>query len=265
MTVFRPCIDLHSGQVKQIVGGSLKDVPNSSETDEKQLKTNFVSSFPSSHYAALYKVHNLTGAHVIKLGPGNDQAALEALAAWPGGLQIGGGISIDNAEYWLTEGKAGKIIVTSWLFPQAKFSESRLKQLADKVGKEKIVVDISCKVLDGEWIVAMDKWQTLTDMRVNADSIRMLESYCSEFLVHAADVEGLCKGIDSKLVEKLGEWCTIPVTYAGGGHAFSDLQLVHDLSNGKVDLTFGSALDIFGGSGVKFDDCVEWNNSQSQK
>ncbi|KAJ3082945.1 Enzyme that catalyzes the fourth step in the histidine pathway [Rhizoclosmatium hyalinum] len=264
MTLFRPCIDLHNGQVKQIVGASLKDDPTSAQTDEKVLRTNFVSSYPSSHYASLYKKHNLTGAHVIKLGPGNDQAALEALAAWPNGLQVGGGISVDNAEYWLNEGKAGKIIVTSWLFPQARFSEERLKQLVEKVGKERIVVDISCKVKDGEWVVAMDKWQTLTDMKVNAESIRMLESYCSEFLVHAADVEGLCKGIDSELVKKLGEWCTIPVTYAGGGHALSDLQLVHDLSNGKVDLTFGSALDIFGGSGVKFDDCIAWNKANGQ-
>ncbi|KAJ3072708.1 Enzyme that catalyzes the fourth step in the histidine pathway [Podochytrium sp. JEL0797] len=258
MTFFRPCIDLHSGQVKQIVGASLKDDPTSSQqTDEKVLRTNFVSSYPSAHYAEMYKKHNLTGAHVIKLGPGNDQAALEALAAWPGGLQLGGGISIENAEYWLNEGKAGKIIVTSWLFPNARFSEDRLKQLCERVGKDRIVVDISCKVKDGEWIVAMDKWQTLTDMRVDADSIRMLEAYCSEFLVHAADVEGLCKGIDARLVEKLGEWCTIPVTYAGGGHAFSDLELVDKLSAGKVDLTFGSALDIFGGNGVKFDDCMD--------
>ncbi|KAI8825329.1 Phosphoribosylformimino-5-aminoimidazole carboxamide ribotide isomerase [Chytriomyces cf. hyalinus JEL632] len=266
MTLFRPCIDLHSGTVKQIVGASLRDKVQS---DEASLRTNFVSSLPSSHYANLYKDNSLTGAHVIKLGPGNDQAALDALHAWPHGLQVGGGITIDNAEYWLVEGKAAKIIVTSWLFPNAKFDLVRLRQLADRVGKDKIVVDVSCKKVINpttnttEWIVAMDKWQTLTDMAVNQDSLHMLEEYCSEFLVHAADVEGLCKGVDEQLVARLGEWCRIPVTYAGGGHAFSDLELVDRLSNGKVDLTFGSALDIFGGTGVKFEDCVKWNHERS--
>ncbi|KAJ3197755.1 Enzyme that catalyzes the fourth step in the histidine pathway [Entophlyctis luteolus] len=214
MTGFRPCIDLHNGHVKQIVGATLSDAP----AGDLQLRTNFVSNHPASYYAQLYRSHHLTGAHVIKLGPGNDDAALDALTSWPNMLQLGGGITVDNAEYWLSEGQAGKIIVTSWLFPKAQFSEDRLRQLCEKVGKDKIVVDISCKVKDGEWIVAMDKWQTLTDMAVNKSSISMLEQYCSEFLVHAADVEGLCKGIDESLVEKLGEWCTIPVTYAGGGH-----------------------------------------------
>ncbi|KAJ3125612.1 Enzyme that catalyzes the fourth step in the histidine pathway [Physocladia obscura] len=234
MTVFRPCIDLHDGQVKQIVGATLTDAPPQKSSDNSlpesssfaPLQTNFVSSHSASYYAELYRTHGLTGAHVIKLGPGNDHAAKEALAAWPHMLQLGGGINIDNAEYWLNQAYAGKIIVTSWLFPQAKFSEDRLRQLSEKVGREKIVVDISCKVKDGEWIVAMDKWQTLTDMRVTAESIRLLESYCSEFLVHAADVEGLCKGIDEKLVEKLGEWCSIPVTYAGGGHGLSSVFLL---------------------------------------
>ena len=97
------------------------------------------------------------------------------------------------------------------------------------------------------------------------DSIRMLEPYCSEFLVHAADHEGLQQGIDEELVRKLGEWCSIPVTYAGGGRTLEDLDRVKELSNGKVDLTIGSALDIFGGQGVKFDDCVEWNRLQDEK
>ncbi|KAI8613389.1 hypothetical protein BC830DRAFT_1132554 [Chytriomyces sp. MP71] len=260
-TLFKPCIDLHHGAVKQIVGASLSD--KNTALPDAVLRTNFVSSYPASHYASLYKQHNLTGSHVIKLGPGNDDAAREALSEWPHGLHVGGGINIDNAEYWLDEALAEKIIVTSWLFPQAKYNHDRLRQLAEKVGKDRIVVDVSCKVREGQWLVAMDKWQTLTDMTVNEESLRSLEEHCSEFLVHAADVEGLCKGIDEKLVTKLGEWCKIPVTYAGGGHAFSDLQLVENLSNGRVDLTFGSALDIFGGSGVKFEDCVKWNQKRS--
>ncbi|KAI8847051.1 hypothetical protein BC829DRAFT_375739 [Chytridium lagenaria] len=257
MTVFRPCIDLHSGQVKQIVGASLTD-------DDAALKTNFVASERPAYYANLYREHNLHGAHVIKLGSGNDEAAKEALGAWPKGLQLGGGINIDNAQEWLDAG-ASKVIVTSWLFPEAKFDEERLRKMSEKIGTEALVVDVSCKVRDSQWIVAMNKWQTLTDMVVNEDSISLLESYCSEFLVHAADVEGLCKGIDERLVEKLAKWCNIPVTYAGGGSKIEDLSLVDRLSGGKVDLTFGSALDLFGGSGVRFMDCVEWNSQQMRK
>ncbi|KAG0264056.1 Enzyme that catalyzes the fourth step in the histidine pathway [Actinomortierella ambigua] len=252
-TVFRPCIDLHSGQVKQIVGGSLND------KDQSTLRTNFVSSEPPGYYAGLYKQHNLTGAHVIKLGPGNDDAALECLRAWPDGLQVGGGITAENAQAWIDAG-AAKVIVTSYLFPGAKFSLERLEALCKAVGKERLVVDVSCRKRGSEWIIAMDKWQTLTDMTVNKESLDLLANYCSEFLVHAADVEGLCRGIDEDLVKALGEWTAIPTTYAGGAYALSDLDLVNRLSGGKVDLTLGSALDIFGGKTVKFDDCVAHNH-----
>jgi len=97
---------------------------------------------------------------------------------------------------------------------------------------------------------------------IHTESISLLEPHCSEFLIHAADVEGLQRGIDHELVSKLAEWCSIPVTYAGGGRSLDDLELVKELSKGKVDLTIGSALDIFGGSGVKFEECVEWNKKQ---
>ncbi|KAI8362298.1 Phosphoribosylformimino-5-aminoimidazole carboxamide ribotide isomerase [Mortierella sp. GBAus27b] len=253
-TVFRPCIDLHSGKVKQIVGGSLSD------KDESQLRTNFVSSQPAGYYAKQYQLHNLTGAHVIKLGPGNDEAALECLQAWPDGLQLGGGITLDNAQSWIDAG-AAKVIVTSYLFPGAKFALDRLQALSQAIGKERLVVDVSCRKKDSEWIVAMDKWQTMTDMKVNKESLDILAEYCSEFLVHAADVEGLCKGIDQDLVKALGEWVNIPTTYAGGANSIDDLELVHQLSNGKVNLTYGSALDMFGGTTVKFADCVAWNNA----
>ncbi|GAB5589712.1 Enzyme that catalyzes the fourth step in the histidine pathway [Umbelopsis nana] len=253
MTRFNACIDLHNGQVKQIVGGSLNDA------DPNNLRTNFVSKETPAYYGQLYKKHNITRAHVIKLGPNNDDAAKEALASWPGGLQVGGGITVENAQKWIDLG-ADKVIVTSYLFPDAEFSLERLQQLCEVVGKEKLVVDVSCRRKDNKWIVAMNKWQTMTDMEVNKETLDLLSQYCSEFLVHAADVEGLCKGIDQDLVQKLGEWATIPTTYAGGGNNISDLELVDRLSNGKVDLTFGSALDIFGGSSVKFADCVEWNS-----
>ncbi|KAI1448297.1 Phosphoribosylformimino-5-aminoimidazole carboxamide ribotide isomerase [Annulohypoxylon stygium] len=257
MTRFRPCIDLHAGQVKQIVGGTL-------DSSTAELKTNYVSQHSAGHFASLYRDHDLEGAHVIMLGPGNEEAAKEALAAWPGHLQVGGGINDQNAALWMERG-ASKVIITSFLFPGGKFSQERLDAVLAALGgqKEHLVIDLSCRQRgDDKWFVAMNKWQTITDMEVNQESIKSLEPYCSEFLIHAADNEGLQKGIDEKLVQKLAEWCSIPVTYAGGGRNLDDLELVKKLSNGKVDLTIGSALDCFGGTGVKFDDCVEWNAKQ---
>ncbi|KAJ9123995.1 hypothetical protein QFC22_000787 [Naganishia vaughanmartiniae] len=229
---FRPCIDLHGGLVKQIVGGTLG-------TDDSKLQTNFVATQSPKEFAEMYRDNNLTGGHVIKLGPGNDDAAREALAAWPGGLQVGGGIQISNAQEWIDVG-AEKVIVTSALFPKQKFSLEQLQAFSQTVGKDRLVVDVSCRKRGDKWIVAMNKWQDLTDMEVNRESISMLEQYCSELLIHAADVEGLCQGIDEELVQHL-----------------SDLELVDQLSKGKVDLTYGSSLDIFGGKTVKFDDLVK--------
>ncbi|KJZ74041.1 1-(5-phosphoribosyl)-5-[(5- phosphoribosylamino)methylideneamino] imidazole-4-carboxamide isomerase [Hirsutella minnesotensis 3608] len=255
MTQFRPCIDLHAGQVKQIVGGTL-------DSTSSTLQTNYVSQHPAAHYAKLYRDNALEGAHVIMLGPGNDESARQALQAWPGHLQVGGGINDKNAKEWIDAG-ASKVIITSFLFPEGRFSQPRLDAVLEALDgdKNKLVIDLSCRRRGQEscWFVAMNKWQTLTDMEVTQESIQSLEPYCSEFLIHAADNEGLQKGIDEELVERLAKWCSIPVTYAGGGRNLQDLELVRRLSGGKVDLTIGSALDCFGGSGVKFDDCVEWN------
>lgn len=246
-SIFRPCIDLHNGQVKQIVGRTLSTV------DPEKLHTNFVASQTSDEYAKLYQRHELEGGHVIKLGGGNDDAAKEALKAWPGGLQIGGGITDQNAGEWLDMG-ASKVIVTSYLFPEGKFSVERLRRISSIVGRDKLVVDVSCRRRDDKWIVAMNKWQDLTDMEVCQEFLQLLSEYCSEFLIHAADVEGLCQGIDEELVEKLGQWVTVPTTYAGGAngeHRYSfqdlmiiqadilDLDLVDRLSQGRVDLTYG--------------------------
>eukprot|EP00730_Choanoeca_flexa_P019360 TRINITY_DN9448_c0_g1_i2.p1 TRINITY_DN9448_c0_g1~~TRINITY_DN9448_c0_g1_i2.p1 ORF type:complete len:258 (+),score=56.42 TRINITY_DN9448_c0_g1_i2:96-869(+) len=256
MTKFRPCIDLHDGQVKQIVGGTLTD-----EKDQTP-KTNFVSEQTPAFYANLYHENDLTGSHVIKLGPGNDDAAREALKAWPNGLQLGGGITLDNARYWLDAG-AEKLIVTSWLFANDVFQEDRLQSLCDLVGKDKLVVDLSCRKVQGKagWFVAIKRWQVVTDLEISKATLERLANYCSEFLIHAADVEGLSQGIDEDLVRVLGDWSPIPCTYAGGAKALDDLDKVKELSNGRVDLTIGSALDIFGGR-VKFSECVEWSRQQ---
>jgi phosphoribosylformimino-5-aminoimidazole carboxamide ribotide isomerase len=252
MTLFRPCIDLHAGKVKQIVGGTLSD-------DAASLQTNFESDRPASYYATLYQQDALRGGHVIKLGPNNDAPAREALAAYPGGLQVGGGIDRENAASWLEAG-ASHVIVTSWLFDaDGRFRAERLDALLAEVGKERLVLDLSCRAHDQGWIVAMNRWQTPTDLRIEPATLRQLGHSCDEFLIHAADVEGKCEGIDMRLVEFLGEHADIPVTYAGGVQGLNDLQTVQDLSGGKVDLTIGSALDLFGGNKVCYADCVAWN------
>ncbi|PIA15368.1 Phosphoribosylformimino-5-aminoimidazole carboxamide ribotide isomerase [Coemansia reversa NRRL 1564] len=193
------------------------------------------------------------------LGPGNEIAATEALQTWPDKLQVGGGICETNASKWIERG-AAKVIVTSYLFPSGNFSQQRLEALATQVGRDRVVVDLSCRRRsEGGWVVAMDRWQRLTDMVVDEQTLKKLAGFCSEFLVHAADVEGLCGGIDRELVECLGKWSPLPATYAGGASSVDDLDLVNRLSRGRVDLTIGSALDIFGGSMVRFDDCVAWN------
>ena len=250
MTVFRPCIDLHQGQVKQIVGGSLT---------EDGADTNFVSQYDATYYAELYRQHNLTGGHVIALGPHNEQQVLNALAAYPNGLQFGGGVNLENASSYLAAG-ASHIIVTSYLFDEGEFSWARLEAIKAEVGAQHLVLDLSCRKAGQGWMIATDRWQTITNTAVNAETITELENHCAEFLVHAADVEGLQGGIDKDLVKLLGESCTLPCTYAGGARSLQDLALVDSLSKGTVDLTIGSALDIFGGAGVTIEQCINWNN-----
>jgi len=252
MTRFRPCIDLHQGKVKQIVGGTLRD-------DGVGLRTNFESAESAAAFAGRYRADALTGGHVIQLGPGNEAAAREALAAWPQGLQLGGGIRRDNAAVWLEAG-ASHVIVTSWLFDEsARFRPERLDQLVAEVGRENLVVDLSCRRGEDGWTVAMNRWQTPTDLPVDASTLDELSGKCAEFLVHAADVEGKCDGIDRDLVAFLGARARIPITYAGGAKAFEDLREVNELSGGRVDLTIGSALDLFGGDRIRYADCVAWN------
>jgi phosphoribosylformimino-5-aminoimidazole carboxamide ribotide isomerase len=176
-------------------------------------------------------------------------------------MQFGGGVNLDNASDYLDAG-ASHIIVTSYLFEDGQFSWSRLNAMRSAVGAEHLVLDLSCRKTAKGWMIATDRWQTITNTAINKSTIKELESHCAEFLVHAADVEGLQSGIDSDLVELLGDCCSIPCTYAGGARSLEDLKLVNSLSNGKVDLTIGSALDIFGGHGVSLADCVQWNQQK---
>jgi phosphoribosylformimino-5-aminoimidazole carboxamide ribotide isomerase len=237
--------------VKQIVGGTLGAGP-------ERVWTNFVSDRSAAWYAALYRRDGLRGGHVIMLGPGNEGEARAALATYPGGLQIGGGVHLDNARNWLDAG-ASHVIVTSWVFRGGRVDLDRLSQLAEAVGKERLVLDLSSRRRGSDYFVVTDRWQKLTDLALSRESLEKLAACCAEFLIHAVDVEGQCRGIDQELVSRLAEWSPIPATYAGGASSLADLETVTRLGQGKIDLTIGSALDIFGGSGVRYEEAVAFN------
>jgi phosphoribosylformimino-5-aminoimidazole carboxamide ribotide isomerase len=244
---FRPCIDLHQGRVKQIVGGTLSD------NNTQALQTNFEAVKPSQWYAQLYRQDQLTGGHIIQLGPGNWQAAMAALGAWPLGMQIGGGVTPDNAVEWLNAG-ASAIIVTSWVFHDGSVDEGRLKQLSRLVGPHRLVLDLSCRRRDDGYHIVTNRWQTFTDERIDHRLLDHLSQYCAEYLIHAVDVEGKCRGIEAPLVELLGQWARIPITYAGGIHTPQDIERIRRLGSDSIDFTVGSALDIFGGRGLRYAD-----------
>jgi phosphoribosylformimino-5-aminoimidazole carboxamide ribotide isomerase len=277
MTRIRPCIDLHEGQVKQIVGSSLRTDASSAvgsssvgdgggSTTNTTAQVNFASDRPPSYFSEVYRQDGLTGGHVILLGStdANVKAAKDALGAWPGGWQVGGGITARNCQKWLEAG-AGKIIVTSYLFEGAVLQYGRLEELVQLIGKEKLVIDLSCRrrsADDPNYYVVTNKWQTFTDTPVTKETLKRLSGYCDEFLVHAVDVEGKQAGIQKDLVEFLGEHSPIPVTYAGGVRNLDDLDLVETLGCGRVDVTVGSALDIFGGS-LAYQDVVNWHKARN--
>jgi phosphoribosylformimino-5-aminoimidazole carboxamide ribotide isomerase len=246
---FRPCIDLHEGRVKQIVGSTLAD------DDRQTLRTNFSSPFPPSHYADMYRRDNLHGGHIIMLGSGNETAAIEALEAWPGGMQLGGGISSDNAVSWLDRG-ASHVIVTSYVFHDGLLDRDRLLRLSRLVGKKRLVLDLSCRWRDDGYYVVTDRWQKFTGLRISSTVLAELSVYCDEFLVHAVDVEGKCMGIDTRLLELLAATVPVPTTYAGGVCSMGDLEQIRSAGKGRIDVTVGSALDIFGGTGLRYQDVV---------
>jgi phosphoribosylformimino-5-aminoimidazole carboxamide ribotide isomerase len=250
---FRPCIDLHQGSVKQIVGGTL----NSASRD---LVENYVSDKDAAYFAELFKQDGLIGGHVIMLGLGNETQALKALHAYPGGLQIGGGITADNASYYLNQG-ASHVIVTSYVFQEGEVNEKNLERIVKEIGKNRLVLDLSCREKKGAYYVTTNKWQEFTNFEVNTTNLQELSKYCAEFLVHAVDVEGLRQGIDLELVKRLGYWITIPTTYAGGARLISDFDLIAKVGSNKLDLTIGSALDIFGGN-LPYRDVVKWQKKQ---
>lgn len=253
---FRPCIDIHNGKVKQIVGGSLRD-------EGDYAAENFVAEQSAADFADFYHRAGLTGGHIILLNAKDSEyyeatkaQALRALRAYPGGLQIGGGITVDNAEEFLDAG-ASHVIVTSYVFQDGHIRYDRLEALRDLVGREHLVLDVSCRKKGNDYYVVTDRWQKFTGEVVNIELLERLAGYCDEFLIHAVDVEGKASGIELPLAEMLGSWEGIPVTYAGGVGSFDDLRRLQEAGNNRVNVTIGSALDLFGGS-MEFSEVVDF-------
>ena len=255
---FRPCIDIHNGKVKQIVGGSLRD-------NADFAKENFVSQADAAFYARLYEKWGIRGGHVILLN-GKDspyyestrQQAFQALAAYPGGLQVGGGVTAENAADYIKAG-ASHVIVTSYVFKDGRIDFENLEKLKAAVGAEHLVLDLSCRQKDGAYIVVTDRWQKETTEKVTHELLDRLADSCDEFLIHAVDVEGKAQGIEKELAELLGQWGKKPVTYAGGVHNFEDLRLLKELGQSRINVTIGSALDLFGGN-MKFEEVLKYIN-----
>lgn len=244
---FRPCIDIHNGKVKQIVGGSLAD--RNSAADE-----NFVSEYDGKFYAELYKSRSLSGGHIIILNPAGSEyyeadraQAFSALSAYPKGMQIGGGVTDENAAEYLEKG-ASHVIVTSFVFKDGQINMSRLDKLVSAAGKEHIVLDLSCRRRDGKYMIVTDRWQRFTDVEMNRENILALKGCCDEFLIHAVDVEGRQSGVEKDIAALLGDIDGVTATYAGGISSYEDIETLRILGKDRLDFTVGSALDIFGGS-----------------
>ena len=244
---FRPCIDIHNGAVKQIVGGSLKDAGNAAVE-------NYISRQDADYYATMYKKDGLTGGHIILLNPPASEyydatkaQALKALHAYPGGMQIGGGITAENAAEYLEEG-ASHVIVTSYVFKDGKISWEKLEEMEQAAGKEHLVLDLSCRKKDNQYFIVTDRWQKFTDVPVTLEIMEKLGEYCDEFLVHAVDVEGKAHGVETELAELLSGYTGRPVTYAGGVGSMKDIEDLRTYGGNRLDVTVGSALDLFGGS-----------------
>ena len=244
---FRPCIDIHNGKVKQIVGGSLRDEGDAA-------KENFVAEQDAGFYAAFYQKDGLKGGHIILLNPPSSsyyeetkKQALLALQTYPGGLQLGGGVNETNAADFLDAG-ASHVIVTSYVFRDGQIHYDNLDKLVREIGREHLVLDLSCRRKEDGYYIVTDRWQKFTDIKIEEKTLNELSGYCDEFLIHAADVEGKASGIECELAAMLGQWNGISMTYAGGVGSYDDLEQLRLLGKDHLDVTVGSALDLFGGS-----------------
>ena len=246
---FRPCIDIHNGKVKQIVGDTISDL---GKADGKPIE-NFVADKNAAYYANIYKNDGLKGGHIINLNmkgtkeyDTSKEEALEALRAYPGGMQYGGGVDDKNAREFISAG-ASHIIVTSYVFNDGRVDYDALKLISETVGREHLVLDLSCTRVDDRFFIVTDRWQKISKEVITYNFLDRLAYYCDEFLIHAADVEGRQNGIDRDLVGFLARYKKVPITYAGGVSDYGDIELISYLSDNNMDFTVGSCLDLFGG------------------
>ncbi|HCJ76890.1 MAG TPA: phosphoribosylformimino-5-aminoimidazole carboxamide ribotide isomerase, partial [Roseburia sp.] len=193
------------------------------------------------------------GGHIILLNPSDSsyyketkRQALLALHTYPGGMQVGGGIHAENAKEFIEAG-ASHVIVTSYVFKDGKVNYNNLEKILAAVGKEHLVLDLSCRKKDGDYYIVTDRWQKFSEEKITPELLDKLKEYADEFLVHAVDVEGKASGIEVPLAEMLGDWGRIPITYAGGVGSFEDLKQLKEYGKGRLNVTIGSALDLFGG------------------
>jgi phosphoribosylformimino-5-aminoimidazole carboxamide ribotide isomerase len=212
-----------------------------------------VAEYDAAFYAGKYRDSGLRGGHVILLNKAGTpyyaedvaQARL-ALQEYPGGLQIGGGITPENAMEFLDMG-ASHVIVTSYVFRDGAVDYERLRKLVDTVGREHLVLDLSCRRKEGQYYIVTDRWQSFTQETIGRETIERLQDYADEFLIHAVDVEGKARGIETELVQMLATYATVPITYAGGVGSYEDIEQLRTLGRGRLDVTIGSALELFGG------------------
>ena len=244
---FRPCIDIHNGKVKQIVGGTLSDSDDSA-------KENFVSERDAAYFAHMFRQDGLEGGHVIMLNSRQSpyfretqEQALLALHSYPGGMMAGGGITAENADIYLDAG-ASHVIVTSYVFFNGEISYVNLEKLETEIGADKIVLDLSCSRKDNAYCIMTDRWQKYTRTPLTPELILHLSEHCAGFLIHGIDSEGRKNGIDFSLIRMLTAVHGVSVTYAGGISTFEDLEAIRRTGEDRIDVTVGSALSIYGGS-----------------
>ncbi len=252
----RPCIDIHNGKVKQLVGGTVRDQDDSA-------CENYVSDHDAAWYADCFRQKGLKNGHVILLNQKDSpffeetkKQALEALRAYPGGLQIGGGITAENAAEYLDAG-ASHVIVTSYVFRNGSISFENLSRLTDAVGRKRLVLDLSCRKKNGRYYIVTDRWQTFTKVSLAEDVLDMLAGFCDEFLIHGVDSEGKQSGIEEELISLLSGWKRLPITYAGGIRSFDDIDRIRSAGNNRIHITIGSALDLYGGT-LPFEEALRY-------
>ncbi len=248
---FRPCIDVFKGKVVQLIGTSLFG------GEEKTIVKHFESEYSPAYYAELFKQDNLKGGHILSLGSGNNDVVIEALKAFNGGMKYGGSVTPENAHVYLDAG-ATHVIVNSYVFDNGEINLPNLKSLVKSIGKDKLVLDMSCRKKNGDYYIVTNLWEKFTNVILDQKSLQDISKYCDEIIVHGVDSEGRKQGLESDLVRILAQHTPIKTVYAGGISSIADLTMIKALGNEKIDPCIGTALSIYGGN-LSYYEVLEWN------